>query len=136
VTIVSGASTRASEFRIEDVSVKNVDLGRLDETHVGSSNLKILPDSSHFHLLRLLQISPGLISTTAISTRQAWQQTSWLENMEESRSTHFTGSYYDIWRYIEPPVVASLYRFTERALAPALARLSTMQIHTGALLRP
>jgi glycosyltransferase involved in cell wall biosynthesis len=41
------------------------------------------------------------------------------------------GSYYDIWRYIEPPVISSMYRLTERTLAPMLARISKMQIHTG-----
>ncbi|MGZ8889418.1 MAG: glycosyltransferase family 4 protein, partial [Halobacteriota archaeon] len=41
------------------------------------------------------------------------------------------GSYYDIWRYIEPPIISSMYRLTERTLAPMLARMSKMQIHTG-----
>jgi glycosyltransferase involved in cell wall biosynthesis len=41
------------------------------------------------------------------------------------------GSYYDIWRYIEPPIISSLYRLAERTLAPSLAKMSGIQIHTG-----
>ncbi len=41
------------------------------------------------------------------------------------------GSYYPEWDVLVNPVAATFYRTTERVLAPLLARMSDMQIHTG-----
>ena len=41
------------------------------------------------------------------------------------------GSYYPVWGKIAPPPVAGFYKFGERILAPLLARLCDLQIHTG-----
>jgi glycosyltransferase involved in cell wall biosynthesis len=41
------------------------------------------------------------------------------------------GSYYPVWGTISPRPVSSFYRASERLLAPLLARLCSLQIHTG-----
>ncbi len=41
------------------------------------------------------------------------------------------GSYYPVWHRIAPPHVAAAYRAGERVVAPALARLCGVQIHTA-----
>lgn len=41
------------------------------------------------------------------------------------------GSYYPIWDKLTNPIAAQCYRTAERILAPALARLSDVQLHTG-----
>ncbi len=41
------------------------------------------------------------------------------------------GSYYPEWYVLVNPVAATFYRTTERILAPALAQMSDIQIHTG-----
>jgi glycosyltransferase involved in cell wall biosynthesis len=131
VTIVSGASSRASEFRIEDVSVKNVDLAGSMKRTWDPSNLRFarqvaFPFASLAADLSGFDIYHGHFYTSGVAANVLARKYGGVA----VNTLH--GSYYDIWRYIEPPLVASLYRFTERALAPALARMSKMQIHTGA----
>lgn len=41
------------------------------------------------------------------------------------------GSYYSIWNLIENPFKAGFYKTSERLLAPMLAKLCDLQIHTG-----
>ncbi|NOZ82482.1 MAG: glycosyltransferase family 4 protein [Euryarchaeota archaeon] len=41
------------------------------------------------------------------------------------------GSYYPVWNQLAPRHVAAMYRLGERLLAPALARLCELQIHTA-----
>jgi len=131
VTIVSGASSRASEFRIEDVSVKNIDLAGSMKRTWDPANLRFarqvaFPFASLAADLSGFDIYHGHFYTSGVAANVLARKYGGVA----VNTLH--GSYYDIWRYIEPPLVASLYRFTERTLAPALARMSKMQIHTGA----
>jgi len=130
VTIVNGASDRRTEFRIEDVLVKNVDLAGLMKRTWDPANLKfarqiafpfasLAADLSGFDIYHGHFYTSG-VAANVLARRYGGTSVSTLH-----------GSYYDIWRYIEPPVIATLYRATERALAPALARVSKIQIHTG-----
>jgi len=41
------------------------------------------------------------------------------------------GSYYPIWNKLTNPIAAQCYRIAERILAPALAKFSDIQLHTG-----
>jgi glycosyltransferase involved in cell wall biosynthesis len=131
VTIVTGASDGVTEFRVNDVFVKTVDIGGVMRRTWDPANLRLARQAT-FPLAILaadlsgFDIYHGHFYTSGMAANILARKYGGVA----VNTIH--GSYYDIWRYIEPPVIASLYRLTERALAPALARTSKAQIHTGA----
>jgi phosphatidylinositol alpha-1,6-mannosyltransferase len=131
VTIVNGASTKPVEFHIENVLIKNIDLAGSMKRTWDPANLRfarqvVFPFASLAADLSGFDIYHGHFYTSGVAANVLARK------YGGTAVNTLHGSYYDIWRYIEPPLVAPLYRFTERALAPTLARMSKMQIHTGA----
>jgi len=130
VTIINGASNRAAEFQIDDVHVKTIDLAdtmRLtwDPTNLRFARQIAFPFAALAADLPGFDIYHGHFYTSGVVANVLARK------YGEVAVNTIHGSYYDIWRYIEPPIISSMYRLTERVLAPALARMSKMQIHTG-----
>lgn len=131
VTIVTGASNGATEFQVNDVLVKTIDIGGAMRRTWDAANLRVARQAT-FPFVTLaadlsgFDIYHGHFYTSGVAANILARKYGGVA----LNTIH--GSYYDIWRYIEPPVIASLYRLTERSLAPALARLSKVQIHTDA----
>jgi glycosyltransferase involved in cell wall biosynthesis len=131
VTIINGASDGAAEFQIEDVSVKTIDLGGFMKRTWDPANLRfarqvIFPFAALTADLSGFDIYHGHFYTSGLAANVLARK------YGGYAVSTIHGSYYDIWQHIEPPVISSLYRMTERTLAPMLARMSKMQIHTGA----
>ena len=130
VTIISGASHRATEFYVENVLIKNIDLASCMKRTWDPANLKLsrqitFPFATLAANLSGFDIYHGHFYTSGIAANVLARK------YRGAAINTIHGSYYDIWRYIEPPVIASAYRLTERILAPMLARISSVQIHTG-----
>jgi glycosyltransferase involved in cell wall biosynthesis len=130
VTIINGASNRAAEFQIDDVHVKTIDLAdtmRLtwDPTNLRFARQIAFPFAALAADLPGFDIYHGHFYTSGVVANVLARK------YGEVAVNTIHGSYYDIWRYIEPPIISSMYRLTERTLAPMLARMSKMQIHTG-----
>ncbi|MGZ4906128.1 MAG: glycosyltransferase family 4 protein [Halobacteriota archaeon] len=130
VTIINGASRSAAEFQIGDVKVKTLDLAGSMRRTWDPANLKFgrqlaFPFATLAADLPGFDIYHGHFYTSGIAANILARRYKGIP----VNTLH--GSYYDIWHYIEPPVIASAYRLTERVLAPSLARLSKAQIHTG-----
>jgi len=130
VTIINGASNRAAEFQIDDVHVKTIDLAdtmRLtwDPTNLRFARQIAFPFAALAADLPGFDIYHGHFYTSGVVANVLARKYGGVA----VNTIH--GSYYDIWSYIEPPIISSMYRLTERVLAPALARMSKMQIHTG-----
>jgi glycosyltransferase involved in cell wall biosynthesis len=124
VTIINGASNRAAEFQIDDVHVKTMRL-TWDPTNLRFARQIAFPFAALAADLPGFDIYHGHFYTSGVVANVLARK------YGEVAVNTIHGSYYDIWRYIEPPIISSMYRLTERVLAPALARMSKMQIHTG-----
>lgn len=130
VTIISGASNGAAEFHIEDVLIKTIDFAGSMKLTWDPANLRFarqvaFPFAALAAELSGFDIYHGHFYTSGVAANVLARK------YRGAAVNTIHGSYYDIWRYIEPPVISSLYRLTERTLAPMLARISKMQIHTG-----
>jgi glycosyltransferase involved in cell wall biosynthesis len=130
VTIVNGASNNTREFSIDGVTVRNIDIGGLMRSTWDPSNLRLIrqivfPIATLKANLTGYDIYHGHFYTSGLAANL-------LARMNGAVAVNtIHGSYYDVWRYIEPPIISSFYRLTERTLAPALAKMSGIQIHTG-----
>ena len=132
VTIVSGASSRASEFRIEDVSVKNIDLAGSMKRTWDPANLRFarqvaFPFASLAADLSGFDIYHGHFYTSGVAANVLARKYGGVA----VNTLH--GSYYDIWRYIEPRVALQIYR--TRARPSACATVHDADSH-GCVLRP
>ena len=130
VTIINGASNGVAEFHIEDVVVKTIDLANTMKLTWDPANLRFarqvaFPFAALAAELSGFDIYHGHFYTSGLAANVLARK------YGGAAVNTIHGSYYDIWRYIEPPILSSLYRLTERALAPMLARISKVQIHTG-----
>jgi glycosyltransferase involved in cell wall biosynthesis len=130
VTIINGASNGATDFQIEDVAVKTIDLAGTMRLTWDPANLKFarqvaFPFAALKAELSGFDIYHGHFYTSGVVANVLARK------YGGAAVNTIHGSYYDIWRYIEPPIISSLYRLTERTLAPMLARTSQIQIHTG-----
>jgi glycosyltransferase involved in cell wall biosynthesis len=130
VTIINGASNGAAEFHIEDVKVKTIDLAGTmrrtwDPTNLRFARQVAFPFAALAAELSGFDIYHGHFYTSGVAANVLARK------YRGAAVNTIHGSYYDIWRYIEPPIISSMYRLTERTLAPMLARMSKMQIHTG-----
>ncbi|MGZ4907499.1 MAG: glycosyltransferase family 4 protein [Halobacteriota archaeon] len=130
ITIINGASRRATEFHIGDVTIKTLDLAGSMRRTWDPANLRLgrqlaFPFATLAADLSGFDIYHGHFYTSGIAANILARK------YEGTPVNTLHGSYYDIWRYIEPPGIASAYRLVERMLAPSLARVSKMQIHTG-----
>ncbi|MGZ5539170.1 MAG: glycosyltransferase family 4 protein [Halobacteriota archaeon] len=130
VTIINGASNGAAEFQIEDVKVKTIDLAGTMRRTWDPANLRFarqvaFPFAALAAELSGFDIYHGHFYTSGVAANVLARK------YRGAAVNTIHGSYYDIWRYIEPPIISSMYRLTERTLAPMLARMSKMQIHTG-----
>jgi glycosyltransferase involved in cell wall biosynthesis len=130
VTIVNGASDMIRDFSIDGVTVRNIDLGGLMKSTWDPSNLRMIrqivfPIATLKANLTGYDIYHGHFYTSGLAANVLAR----VNGGVAVNTIH--GSYYDIWRYIEPPIISSLYRLAERTLAPSLAKMSGIQIHTG-----
>ena len=130
VTIINGASNGAAEFHIEDVKVKTIDLAGTMRRTWDPANLRFarqvaFPFAALAAELSGFDVYHGHFYTSGVAANVLARR------YRGAAVNTIHGSYYDIWRYIEPPIISSMYRLTERTLAPMLARMSKMQIHTG-----
>ncbi len=130
ITIINGASKGADEFHIGDVTVKTLDLAGSMRRTWDPANLRLgrqlaFPFATLATDLSGFDIYHGHFYTSGIAANILARR------YKGTPVNTIHGSYYDIWRYIEPPGIASVYRLVERMLAPSLARASKMQIHTG-----
>ncbi len=130
VTIINGASQEAAEFQIENVFVKTIDIANTMKRTWDPANLRFarqvaFPFAALATELSGFDIYHGHFYTSGVTANILARK------YRGAAVNTIHGSYYDIWRYIEPPIISSMYRLTERTLAPMLARMSKMQIHTG-----
>jgi glycosyltransferase involved in cell wall biosynthesis len=130
VTIINGASNGTAEFQIEDVAVKTIDFAGTMRLTWDPANLRFarqvaFPFAALIADLSGFDIYHGHFYTSGVAANLLARK------YGGAAVNTIHGSYYDIWRYIEPPIISSMYRLTERTLAPMLARMSQMQIHTG-----
>jgi len=130
VTIVNGASKGTRDFSIDGVTVRNIDFGGFMKSTWNPSNLRLMrqiafPIAALKANLDGYDIYHGHFYTSGLVANFLARR-----NRAVAVNT-IHGSYYDIWRYLEPPIVSSMYRLAERTLAPALAKMSGIQIHTG-----
>jgi glycosyltransferase involved in cell wall biosynthesis len=130
VTIVNGASKGTRDFSIDGVTVRNVDFGGFMKSTWNPSNLRLMrqiafPIAALKANLDGYDIYHGHFYTSGLVANFLARR----NGAVAVNTIH--GSYYDIWRYLEPPIVSSMYRLAERILAPALAKMSGIQIHTG-----
>ncbi len=130
LTIINGASRRAAEFHIGDVTIKTLDLAGSMRRTWDPANLRFgrqlaFPLATLTADLSGFDIYHGHFYTSGIAANLLARR----YNGIPVNTLH--GSYYDIWNYIEPPGIASAYKLVERTLAPSLARASKLQIHTG-----
>ncbi|MGZ4881281.1 MAG: glycosyltransferase family 4 protein [Halobacteriota archaeon] len=130
VTIINGASNRATEFQIDNVNVKTIDLADTMRLTWDPSNLRFARQVA-FPFAALAADLPGFDIYHGHFYTSGFAANVLARKYRGVAVNTIHGSYYDIWRYIEPPVISSMYRLTERVLAPMLARMSKMQIHTG-----
>jgi glycosyltransferase involved in cell wall biosynthesis len=130
VTIINGASNEATEFQIDDVLVKTVDLADTMRLTWDPANLRFARQIA-FPFAVLATELPGFDVYHGHFYTSGMAANVLARKYKGAAVNTIHGSYYDIWRYIEPPVISSMYRLTERTLAPMLARISKMQIHTG-----
>lgn len=130
VTIVNGASKGTRDFSIDGVTVRNVDFGGFMKSTWDPSNLRLMrqiafPIAALKSNLDGFDIYHGHFYTSGLVANFLARR----NGAVAVNTIH--GSYYDIWRYLEPPIVSSMYRLAERILAPELAKMSGIQIHTG-----
>jgi glycosyltransferase involved in cell wall biosynthesis len=130
VTIINGASNGAAEFHIEDVMVKTIDLAGTMRRTWDPANLRFARQVA-FPFAALAAELPGFDVYHGHFYTSGLAANVLARKYGGSAVNTIHGSYYDIWRYIEPPIISSMYRLTERTLAPMLARMSKIQIHTG-----
>ncbi len=130
VTIVNGASKSSRDFSTDGITIRHIDFGGFMKSTWDPSNLRLMrqiafpiaalkADLGEYDIYHGHFYTSGLVANFLARRNRA----------VAVNTIH--GSYYDIWRYLEPPIVSSMYRLTERTLAPALAKMSGIQIHTG-----
>ena len=130
VTILSGANSNIDEEYIDGIRVKTVDfLGSMGRSW-NPSNLTfgrqlMFPVSAILNRLGSFDIYHGHIYSSGLVANL-------LARMNGGMAVNtIHGSYYPVWNVLTDPISAAFYKNVERILAPALARISGVQIHTG-----
>jgi glycosyltransferase involved in cell wall biosynthesis len=131
VTILTGAGKNGcNRTKIGGIEVIPIDLAGLMKKTWDPVNLKFLRQAT-FPLIALKEkldgfdIYHGHIYTSGLLA-------AYLAKKNHGKSVNtIHGSYYPIWEEIAPFPIAGFYKASERVLAPLIARLCDLQIHTG-----
>lgn len=131
VTILTGAGKTHDAFtEVDGIKVISTDFAGLMRRTWDPVNLKFLRQAL-FPLIALREklggydIYHGHIYTSGLLAAYLARRNS------AGAVNTIHGSYYPIWGEIASPPIASFYKISERILAPLLARLCDLQIHTG-----
>ncbi|MEZ5336046.1 MAG: glycosyltransferase family 4 protein [Methanolobus sp.] len=130
VTILTGASDIPEEKTVEGIKIISVDfLGLMHRTWDGA-NLSFkrqlfFPFAVLSQSLEKYDIYHGHIYSSGLIANYLAKRSGGIA----VNTIH--GSYYPVWNELNGPVSAFLYRKAERILAPLLAGISSLQIHTG-----
>lgn len=130
VTILTGASNAPEENIVDGVKIINIDfLGLMEHTWDGTNlsftRQALFPLAVLFNKIGKFDIYHGHIYSSGMVANYLARK-----NGKVAVNT-IHGSYYPVWNELKGPVLAYMYRKAERTLAPMLARISDIQIHTG-----
>ncbi|MCK4679247.1 MAG: glycosyltransferase family 4 protein [Bacteroidales bacterium] len=130
VTILSGANSNVDEEYIDGIRVKTVDFLGFMGRSWNPSNLTfgrqlMFPLSAILNRLGSFDIYHGHIYSSGLVANLLAR----VNGGVAVNTIH--GSYYPVWDVLTDPISAAFYKNVERILAPALARISGVQIHTG-----
>ncbi len=131
VTILTGAGkTGSARTEIDGIKVISTDFAGLMQRTWDPVNLKFLRQAM-FPLIALRErlggydIYHGHIYTSGLLA-------AYLARRNRAKAVNtIHGSYYPIWGEIASRPIAAFYKASERILAPLLAKLCDLQIHTG-----
>ena len=130
VTILTGAKDIPGEHIIEGVRIISIDIHGIMKRSWSGSNLSLarqflFPIAVLFNNPGTYDIYHGHIYTSGLIANYLARRNGGIA----VNTIH--GSYYPIWNKLTNPFAAIFYRTAERTLAPLLAKLSDIQIHTG-----
>jgi len=131
VTVLTGAGKKKeARMEIDGIKIISTDFAGLMQRTWDPVNLKFLrqlifPLTALKEKLDGYDIYHGHIYTSGLLAAYLAQR-----NKGAAVNT-IHGSYYPIWGEIASPLTAYFYKFSERILAPLLAKLCDLQIHTG-----
>ena len=130
VTILTGAKNTPGERMVDGVRIISIDFHRTMKRTWSGSNLSftrqlLFPIAVLFNNLETYDIYHGHIYTSGLIANYLARRTGGIA----INTIH--GSYYPIWNKLTNPFAATFYRIAEHILAPLLAKLSDIQIHTG-----
>jgi glycosyltransferase involved in cell wall biosynthesis len=130
VTILTGAKSIPQEQIVDGVRIVSVDFCRLMKKTWDGANLSLarqalFPLAVLFNHPDTYDIYHGHIYSSGLIAN-------YLARRAGSVAVNtIHGSYYPIWDKLANPFAAKFYRTGERILAPALANMSDIQLHTG-----
>lgn len=130
VTILSGANAQEMDECVDGVRIKTVDfLGTMHRTwklgNLMFTRQLMFPLSALSHGMGSFDIYHGHIYASGLIANLLAR----INGGAAVNTIH--GSYYPVWDELTDHVRALLYQHAERVLAPTLARMSGVQIHTG-----
>lgn len=133
VGILTGAGKNGGgrEYYIDGVKIIPADLAGIMRATWSPTNLKLIRQATFpLALLKLhnkldYDVYHGHVYTSGIIANYLARR----NGAAAVNTIH--GSYYPVWNFLENPIKASFFKSAERFLAPLLARLSNLQIHTG-----
>ncbi len=130
VTILTGAKDYPGERILDGVRIISIDFhGIMKRTWSGSSlsfaRQLLFPIAVLFNNPGTYDIYHGHIYTSGLIANYLARKSGGIA----VNTIH--GSYYPIWNKLTNPFAATFYRTAERILAPLLAKISGIQIHTG-----
>ncbi len=130
VTVVSGADNLCREYVHDGVRLLNVDVFGIVRAARSRGGLSLNRQVAYLPVILSkdldgYDIYHGHLYTSGIAANILARR------YGGSAVNTIHGSYYPEWEVLVNPVAAAFYKATERILAPALAHISGLQIHTG-----
>jgi len=130
VTILSGANAQKMDEYVDGVRIKTVDFfGSMhyswNPTNLTFARQLMFPLSALTHGMGSFDIYHGHIYASGLIANLLAR----LKGGAAVNTIH--GSYYPVWKELTGPFKAVFYQNAERVLAPTLAQMSGVQIHTG-----
>ncbi|MCZ7393682.1 MAG: glycosyltransferase family 4 protein [Candidatus Methanoperedens sp.] len=130
VTVVSGADGTCGEYTQDGVRFINIDFLNILKVARSRGGLSLARQAAFLPIILSKKLSGydiyhGHVYTSGIAANILARRYGGVA----VNTIH--GSYYPEWDLLVNPVAAAFYRSVERILAPALAHMSDMQIHTG-----
>ncbi len=130
MTILTGAKEMPEEQIVDGVRIISIDFCKIMAHTWNPSSLTLkrqilFPIAVLFSMLGDFDIYHGHIYSSGLVANYLARRSGGVA----VNTIH--GSYYPIWNKLTNPLAAHCYRTAERMLAPALAKLSGVQLHTG-----